>query len=119
MLFDAKQFGIELIAPPILVYEVESVLQLRFCRSLTSLEVIDEALSTFYDINVRIVTYSNLVIYAREIARRFRQSRIYDSLYAALAQLLECEFWTADKAFYEAVNSELLFVKYLPEYSGK
>lgn len=43
---------------------------------------------------------TNLVRRAREIARQFGQERIYDSLYAALAELHGCEFWTADKVFY-------------------
>jgi predicted nucleic acid-binding protein len=53
---------------------------------------------------------------AREIARQSQQSKIYDSLYAALAELRGCEFWTADKAFYDAVRAALSFVKYLPNY---
>jgi predicted nucleic acid-binding protein len=36
--------------------------------------------------------------------------------YAALAELLNCEFWTADKVFYDTVNARLAFVKYLPDY---
>jgi hypothetical protein len=27
-----------------------------------------------------------------------------------------CEFWTADKAFYDTVKAALPFVKYLPDY---
>jgi predicted nucleic acid-binding protein len=53
---------------------------------------------------------------ARAIARQFPQERIYDSLYAALAELRSCEFWTADKAFFDAVKATLSFVKYLPDY---
>ena len=53
---------------------------------------------------------------ARDIARSFNQPKIYDSLYAALAELRGCEFWTADKAFYDAVKSTLLYVRYLPDY---
>ncbi|MBI1928626.1 type II toxin-antitoxin system VapC family toxin [Candidatus Poribacteria bacterium] len=53
---------------------------------------------------------------ARQIARQFSQPRIYDSLYAALAELRGCDFWTADKAFYDAVKVGLPFVKYLPDY---
>ncbi|MFN3762195.1 MAG: hypothetical protein ACK4WK_03210 [Anaerolineae bacterium] len=55
---------------------------------------------------------------AREIARQFHQERIYDSLYAALAELYNCEFWTADRAFYEAVTPVLAYVRYLPDYRG-
>jgi len=53
---------------------------------------------------------------ARNIARSFNQPKIYDSLYAALAELRGCEFWTADKTFYDAVKSTLSFVRYLPDY---
>ncbi len=42
---------------------------------------------------------------------------IYDSVYAALAELRCCEFWTADRDFYGAVRQTLSFVKYLPNYS--
>jgi len=73
-------------------------------------------LRAFYAVRVRIVTHPNLVRRAREIARQFKQERIYDSLYAALAELRGCEFWTADEAFYDAVKAVLSFVKYLPDY---
>jgi predicted nucleic acid-binding protein len=53
---------------------------------------------------------------ARNRAARFGQRKIYDSLYAALAELRGCEFWTADKVFYDAVKAGLPFVKYLPDY---
>jgi len=41
---------------------------------------------------------------------------LFIASYAALAALRGCEFWTADKVFYEAVQAALSFVKYLPEY---
>jgi predicted nucleic acid-binding protein len=41
---------------------------------------------------------------------------VYDSTYAALADLHGTEFWTADKAFFDAVHAELKFVRYLPDY---
>ncbi|MBM3235133.1 type II toxin-antitoxin system VapC family toxin [Candidatus Poribacteria bacterium] len=42
---------------------------------------------------------------------------VYDAAYAALAELRGCEFWTADKVFYDTVKAVLTFVKYLPDYS--
>lgn len=60
-----------------------------------------------------------MVYRAREIARQFHQERIYDSLYAALAELYNCEFWTADRSFFEAVAPGLVYVKYLPDYRGQ
>ncbi len=53
---------------------------------------------------------------AREIGEQFNQRFVYDATYAALAELRGCEFWTADKLFYDAVKAVLSFVKYLPDY---
>jgi hypothetical protein len=44
------------------------------------------------------------------------RKRVYDATYAALAELRGCEFWTADKVFYDAVKGVLVFVKHLPDY---
>jgi predicted nucleic acid-binding protein len=54
---------------------------------------------------------------SREIAKQFNQRKVYDATYAALAELRNCDLWTADKAFYEAVKDALSFVKYLPNYT--
>ncbi len=53
---------------------------------------------------------------ARQIAEQFNQRFVYDATYTALAELRGCEFWTADKVFYDTVKAVLLFVKYLPDY---
>lgn len=115
-LFDSLSAGVILIAPPLFVYETESVLQGRLQSGQTTVSETDIALERFGVIGVRIITHPDMVKSAREIARHFNQPNIYDSLYAALAKLQECEFWTADKAFYDSVKSALSFVKYLPNY---
>ena len=53
---------------------------------------------------------------AREIARQFNRSKIYDSVYVALAELRGCEFWTADHLLFNAVKAVLPFVKFLADY---
>lgn len=65
---------------------------------------------------VQIVTHSNLRQRARDIAERFNLPTVYDATYTALAELCGCEFWTADKVFYDTVKAVLTFVKYLPHY---
>lgn len=117
LLRDARLRDITLIGPPLLEYEVESVLQRRAHRGQATIAVVDASIAAFYAVRVRIVTHPDMVRRAREMARQFNQERIYDSLYAALAELRDCEFWTADKVFYEAVKSALSFVKHLPDYA--
>lgn len=113
---DSIEANFVLIAPPLYEYETESVLQQRLHSGALTVKEVDTALAQLAVIGVQIATYPVMVKRAREIARKFKQPTIYDSLYAALAELRDCEFWTADRAFYSAVKVTLPFVKYLPDY---
>ena len=116
LLKDAIQSGVILIAPPMYEYETESVLQGRIVYKQSSMQDIDAALVSLEKSGVQLISMPSLVKRAREIARKYNQPQIYDSLYAALAELRGCEFWTADKKFYDAVKGGLSFVKYLAHY---
>jgi predicted nucleic acid-binding protein len=117
LLRDARLRGIGVIGPPLLEYEVGSTLQRRLHRGRATVEAVEASLNAFYAVGVKIVMHPTMVRRACEIARQCNQERIYDALYAALAELHSCEFWTADKIFYDATKSVLPFVKYLPDYT--
>ena len=68
---------------------------------------------------IQIRTHPELRRRAREIAERFNQRMDYDATYAALAELSDAEFWTADKVFHDAVHRELKFVRFLPDYARR
>jgi len=116
LLNEATISGTALIGPPLLEYEVESNLQRRLRQGRASLAATDASVNAFYAVSVQIIAHPDMVLRAREIARQFGQERIYDSIYAALAEIRGCKFWMADKQFYDAVKSDLTFVKYLPDY---
>jgi predicted nucleic acid-binding protein len=67
-------------------------------------------------VTVQLLTHPNLRQRAREITEQFNLRTVYDTTYAALAELRGCEFWTADKVFYDTVKAVLTFVKSLPDY---
>ncbi len=67
-------------------------------------------------IPVRIVSAPGLRNRSREIAEQFNQRLVYDSLYAALADIRQCEFWTADTRFHRVVKEDLPYVKHISEY---
>ena len=113
---DSLASGIVFIAPPLFEYETESVMQTKVVQGLATRDDADFALQALTATGVQIVGHPDMVRRAREIARQFNQPKIYDAIYAALAELRGCEFWTADKAFYDAVKAALPFVKYLPDY---
>jgi len=115
-LVDSATANVSLIAPPLFEYETESVIQACLWSGALSPTEADTALARLANVGVQIVSHPDMVSRAREIARQNHQERIYDSLYAALAELRGCDFWTADRAFYDAVRPALPFVHYLADY---
>ena len=53
---------------------------------------------------------------ALELASRLNQGAIYDALYLALAETLDCELWTADERFYHAASPVTDSVRWLGEF---
>ncbi len=105
-----------LIAPPLFEMETDSIIQTRLVEGRTTADVADKTLDLLLSAPVVIVTHPQLRQRARQIARQFHQRKVYDATYAALAEIRGCEFWTADKVFYDDVKAVLSFVKYLPSY---
>ncbi len=115
---DCIAAGITLIAPPVFESELDSVIRKRVFDRKLNLAEAHRALAVLDAIPVQTRTHPRLRQRAREIAEQFNQPRVYDATYAALAELRGCEFWTADKQFYEAVKDTLTFVKLLDGYAG-
>ena len=116
LLGDARLKSVTLIGPPLLHYEVESTLQRWLYMGRSPLAAVDASLTQYYAIGVQIESHPDMVKRAREIARLCNLVRIYDSLYAALAELRGCDFWTGDTRFYNAVSPSLPFVKHIQNY---
>jgi predicted nucleic acid-binding protein len=117
LLRESIEAEIRLIAPPLFESETESVIQEDIFLGHISVIDADKALRVLERAGVQIVHDLRVKERARKIARRFNQRRVYDATYAALAEVRGCEFWTADRAFYDAVKAGLRFVKYLPDYT--
>jgi predicted nucleic acid-binding protein len=116
LLADCGKQGIILIAPAFFTSETDSAIRRRvFDKRMTAAEA-TKAYAILDAAPVQIVHTSQIRRRSREIAEQFGQPTVYDATYAALAELRGCEFWTADKIFYDAVKSALTFVKYLPNY---
>jgi predicted nucleic acid-binding protein len=115
-LVDAGNLNITLIAPPIFPSEVDSAVRKHVVTGMLTPAQARTAFQILDGVPVQIIEVSGMRQRARHIAERFNQRAVYDATYAALAELRGCEFWTADKAFYNAVKRSLKFVKYLPNY---
>lgn len=109
--------NVTFIAPPFFESDVDTVICKRVHDGKLSLADAKKAFAGLDKVTVQLLTHPNLRQRAREIAEQFNLRTVYDATYAALAELRGCEFWTADKVFYDAVKAVLTFVKYLPDYS--
>jgi predicted nucleic acid-binding protein len=106
----------DLIAPALLAFEVTSTLRrLVHLRELTPEEG-EEAFRGFLRVRVRLTHRQSLFPLAWRLARQYQRPRAYDTAYLALAQLHQCEFWTADERLYNAVRHDLAWVKWVGEY---
>jgi predicted nucleic acid-binding protein len=102
-------------APPLLAYEATSVLRTKVYRGLLAPEIGDEAFREIHLQGIRYLSPENLHVRAWELAKRLQRPAAYDTHYLALAEILGCEFWTADKRLSNAVRDELPWIRHLAE----
>ncbi|GFP34660.1 hypothetical protein HKBW3S43_00453 [Candidatus Hakubella thermalkaliphila] len=116
---DLEEGGIEVIAPPHLPVEVTNAIHKRVYYQALTPEEGKEALRSFEQFQVSIYALPTLYEEALELARAYQRRTVYDSHYVALAKLLSCDLWTADKELYKIFSPQLPFVKWIGDYQIK
>ncbi len=109
--------SVEIVAPDLWAYETTSAVCKAFhFQQLTS----DEGRQVVAQINtlgVRLIPPDEIQNQqAFEWIVRLKRGAAYDSYYLALAEGLGCEFWTADRRLYNAVN--LPWVRWVADIEG-
>ena len=100
------QEGCNLYAPEWWLAEVISVLRQQVYRRLISPESAHDAVEDVFSLNVEMVPLDvPLCQRALDWAEVIHHSKIYDSIYLALAERLHADFWTADKKLAEAARA--------------
>ena len=108
-----QQEGREIAAPPLLRYEVTSVMRKHVARGLRTVEESRGALDRALAFDVQYLEPPDFHQRSFDLSNRLDQSTTYDAHYLALAEYLACEFWTADKRLVRAVKDTLSWVKWL------
>ena len=107
---------VEFIAPPLLMAEVPSVLRQAVHRGrITSAEG-DTALADFTDVGIRVVDPPGLLGRAWDLGKTLDASRLYDMFYVALADLQQCELWTADRHLVNLVKDRWPLARWLGDF---
>ena len=105
--------GYHPIAPGLFAYEIVSVLRRSVYRGIITAEYGRRALHEAFALKVQLLTFRDLHERAWEIARELNRPAAYDTHYLALAEIVGCEFWTADGRFYRTARNRFPFVHLL------
>jgi predicted nucleic acid-binding protein len=106
-----------LIAPSLFGFEVVSTLRrLVYLKEIQPAEG-EEAFDRFLKFKIRLYNRQVLSVLSWQLAQQFNRPRAYDTAYLALAQLQNCDFWTADEKLYNAVSQKLPWVRWIGNYS--
>jgi predicted nucleic acid-binding protein len=105
--------NVKISAPPLLRYELTSVLRKHITRGLRTLPESRQALQLALAFNIQYLEPVDFHLRAFELAERLGRPAAYDTHYLALAEHLGCDFWTADERLVNGVQSMLPWVKWL------
>ena len=107
--------GTTAVAPYLLSAEVCNALHRRVTEGSLSGQQAITLFETLTLARISLVEPPRLHTRAMELADNLRQRAVYDSHYLALAELLDCEMWTADERFYRAAVARFPRVRWIGE----
>ncbi len=97
--------GVRIIAPYLMLAEVANALHRKVEDGHLALESATEILESVDNSEIEFSNPPSVHAGATRLAGRLRQGAVYDSVYLALAERLDCELWTADRRFHRAARS--------------
>lgn len=109
---------VETVAPCHLAFEVISVLRNHVHRRVISAEAGQAAFEAFEAQDIALVHPIGLDGRAWELAQHYDRPTAYDAHYLALAEMLGCELWTADRRLINALRGALPWVRWLGDYTS-
>ena len=94
--------GVTLVAPHLMPAEVSNALHKRVVSDELSVTAASRQIELLVASGMELIETPSLHVRALALASELNQTAAYDAHYLALAEELDCEFWTADARFYRA-----------------
>lgn len=111
MLWHAAE--VQLAAPRLFRSEITAVVRKVVYQERMTVEQGRAVLSQLLSYPVTLYEDVELLKAAFELALRFNHPRTYDAQYMALAERLDCIFWTLDERLFNGVRSEFQRIRWL------
>ncbi|MAS32764.1 MAG: DNA-binding protein [Anaerolineaceae bacterium] len=117
LLQTCEQSEVQLAAPYLFHYEIISVIRRNvYIGKITAEEGINIR-DTILKMPIQLMSDDSLLKRAYELATQYNRPTAYDSQYLAVAERLNCEFWTADERLVNAVGNDLSWVRWVGNFS--
>ena len=110
--------GIHTAAPYFMPAEVANVLHRRVIDNEISVEEAVTLIEVLLASGIELRHPPGIHARALELASLLGQGAVYDAHYLALAEILDCEFWTADRRFYRGASAVVQNVRWIGEFAA-
>ena len=95
-----------IVAPWLFAFEVQAVLRQRVTRKELSEQDGLTAWNTLWELGIELHHDPSLWMLSWELAKKYHRPTTYDTAYLALAKILDCELWTADRRFVRSLGGK-------------
>lgn len=102
-------------APYLMPAEAANALYRKVVQQQLSLDAAFQLLERLDAIGIELMEPRALHRRAIELAGGLQLGAVYDAHYLALAEMLDCEMWTADERFYRSANPQFPRIHWLGE----
>jgi predicted nucleic acid-binding protein len=109
--------GVYPVAPYLMPVEVANALYKRVIRKEISLQEATSLVEGLFSTGIELREPARVHVKAMELAVELKQDAVYDAHYLALAEVLNCELWTADERFYRAASSGHIQVRWIGSFT--
>ncbi len=107
--------SLQMVAPSLVRFEVANVIHRKMVRGDIGAASAIELMTKLLALPIELRDMPEIHARAIELADELRQGAAYDSHYLALAEILECDMWTADRRFYRSAGSGTGRVRWIGE----
>lgn len=114
LLYDTWAVGSKQVVAPLLIfYEIVSTANKKLLRGLATPDEAESALEFMLTEPIEVVISDDMHRSALRIAQRLGLRSTYDAHYLAVAEELDCEFWTADERLYNSVRDRFPLIRWV------
>ena len=111
-----NQEGAQMVAPHLMLAELANTLHRAVVEDDLPVPAAGSLIQQLAARDLQFYDAMSLYPRALTLASELQQGAVYDSLYLALAESLDCELWTADARFCRAARSQYPNVRLLTEF---